>query len=385
MSKNYSIGTRIKKVFGKIHLWLGLGTGLLFFIICISGAILTWKPEISSLLYKEKVENEQRSFAPIPKFKSVLEKAFPEGDFRTIHFGDSISATKVLLFVPGTYYYAFLNPYSAEIIHLQDMKKGWLNKLVPLHRNLLLGKVGEEVVHWVTLISFILLFTGIYLWWPRNGQGMARSLQIKWGSRFKRINYDLHKTLGFYSLWIGILSVLTGIFWGFSGVQNALQMVTGEQIIEYDTPRSKKPSKVKILSEVDIMEKLAKQFRRNFPKKSVNISMPHSETDPIHITVIDSYQRVYSTDHYYYDRYSGKQISGSFKPGSFSDKSTYSYLNGLVYDIHLGNILGFWGRLLLFISTLFISTLPITGFLIWWGRRNKKSRKTDAGNSVTTE
>jgi uncharacterized iron-regulated membrane protein len=45
------------------------------------------------------------------------------------------------------------------------------------------------------------------------------------------------------------------------------------------------------------------------------------------------------------------------------------------YDIHVGAILGLPGKILMFFASLICASLPITGFYIWWGRRNKKKRK----------
>ena len=41
------------------------------------------------------------------------------------------------------------------------------------------------------------------------------------------------------------------------------------------------------------------------------------------------------------------------------------------YDIHVGSILGIWGKILAFIGSLVCASLPITGFMVWWGRKNK--------------
>jgi uncharacterized iron-regulated membrane protein len=41
------------------------------------------------------------------------------------------------------------------------------------------------------------------------------------------------------------------------------------------------------------------------------------------------------------------------------------------YDIHVGAILGFPGKVLAFLASLIAASLPVTGFMIWWGRRKK--------------
>ncbi|WP_276131846.1 PepSY domain-containing protein [Polluticoccus soli] len=44
------------------------------------------------------------------------------------------------------------------------------------------------------------------------------------------------------------------------------------------------------------------------------------------------------------------------------------------YDIHVGAVLGLPGKMLAFFASLIIASLPITGTLIWWGRRKKSKQ-----------
>jgi uncharacterized iron-regulated membrane protein len=45
------------------------------------------------------------------------------------------------------------------------------------------------------------------------------------------------------------------------------------------------------------------------------------------------------------------------------------------YDIHTGAVLGLPGKILVFFAGLIIASLPITGFYIWWGRKQKEKNK----------
>jgi len=44
------------------------------------------------------------------------------------------------------------------------------------------------------------------------------------------------------------------------------------------------------------------------------------------------------------------------------------------YDLHVGNVLGMPGKVLTFFISLISASLPITGFLIWWGRKTRALR-----------
>ena len=44
-------------------------------------------------------------------------------------------------------------------------------------------------------------------------------------------------------------------------------------------------------------------------------------------------------------------------------------------DIHTGRIYGWPTQIFAFFASLACASLPITGFLIWWGKRNKMIKK----------
>ena len=45
------------------------------------------------------------------------------------------------------------------------------------------------------------------------------------------------------------------------------------------------------------------------------------------------------------------------------------------YDIHTGSYFGLFGKIIWFIAGLICTSLPVTGFLIWWGKRKKQGKK----------
>jgi uncharacterized iron-regulated membrane protein len=52
------------------------------------------------------------------------------------------------------------------------------------------------------------------------------------------------------------------------------------------------------------------------------------------------------------------------------------------YDIHVGAILGLPGKIIAFLASLIPASLPVTGFLIWWGK--KKKGKKESGEAKTS-
>lgn len=362
---------KAKKIFGQLHLYIGLSTGILFTIIALSGAIYTWQPEISEIIYHQKVKPSSKPFISVKDVTKVLKKEFPKGDLRTVMYRDQTRSIEVLLYGKGTYYHAYINPYTGEWIHLQDMKKGWLNKLRDLHRNLCLGDIGREIVHWVTLLSLVMIITGIVLWWPTTKRMRKYRFRIQTKSSPKKLNYDLHSVGGFYITWISIFTVATGLFWGFKVVKKTLKEVSGENKIQYDIPVSNPPLITENTDQFAIIDKLASKFLKACPSEYIRLKIPHHDAkEALQVSVIKPSMRESKTDHFYFDRYTGKALNGNFEHGLHQNNSTFHKINSLNYEVHFGTVLGLSGRLIAFIASLFASLLPITGFLIWYKSKN---------------
>jgi uncharacterized iron-regulated membrane protein len=257
------------------HQWLGLAAGAVLLVVAFSGAILAVAPELSVWAYHQNVEAQQGEFAPVAAFRDTLAGEFPKGDFRTIHFRGRERTVEVLLFAPGTYYLAQLNPYSGELVHLQNMKRGFIQRVLGLHRNLLLENPGRQVVHWSTLIFFGLVVSGVVMKRGRKRwQGLAR-----W-----------HVLVGYYGSVVALASIGTGLYWGFSPVKGSVKWLIGETARIYETPESVLPAGLAAPTQGAgawaVVDDLLINFRQRFPDQWVRLSVPHKLEDPIRVAVI---------------------------------------------------------------------------------------------------
>ncbi len=76
-------------------------------------------------------------------------------------------------------------------------------------------------------------------------------------------------------------------------------------------------------------------------------------------------------DYRYFDQYSLEELPVDHVWGRFPEAGFGEKLNRLNYDIHVGAIAGLPGKFLAFCLSALIASLPVTGFMIWWGRRKK--------------
>src|SRR5688500_19895266 len=78
----------LKKLVVRIHLWLGLTTGLVIFIIALTGAVYCFAPELQKFTQRYTVVREQdKSFLPPSQIKRIAEKQLPGKSLLRIYYG----------------------------------------------------------------------------------------------------------------------------------------------------------------------------------------------------------------------------------------------------------------------------------------------------------
>jgi uncharacterized iron-regulated membrane protein len=217
-----------------------------------------------------------------------------------------------------------------------------------------------------------MLITGLILWWPKRKQNAKQRFTIKWNARWRRKNYDWHNVMGFYVSCIALILALTGLVWGFQWFANGVyKSVGGERSLIYSDPLS--DSTTQYTADRPAIDKIYDRMKLEYPDaQSIEVHIPISDSYAIAANANPETDTYWKIDYRYYDQNTLKEISVDHIYGRFPQAKAADKLIRLNYDIHTGAILGLPGKILAFLASLVCASLPVTGFYIWWGRRNKK-------------
>lgn len=215
---------KIKKAFLVLHRWLGLTTGLVVFVVAITGCLFVFEEEWREAFQHKylHVDETKGTRKSITALTAIVQKAYPEEKITQIRFLENKDAAFV--FHTKRALAVSVNPYTGRIIGHRNLKKDFMSVVLDIHLNLLLGHVGKEIVRWNVLIFFILCLSGLVLWWPKQKRFFKQAITIKWKTKnWKRLNWDLHSVPGFYALFVLLIISLTGIFWVFDTAKNVVR------------------------------------------------------------------------------------------------------------------------------------------------------------------
>jgi len=378
-----------RKINNWLHLWLGLASGIIVFIVCITGCIWVFNEEITGLMEPEtKVARQDKPVIMPSKLMQIAAKEYPDVKVSYANYQQGRAINLGLGERRGPNITLKVNPYTGEIIAREVHKKGETNFfrwVLNGHRFLWLPfEIGRPIVNYGTLVFVILLITGLVWWYPKKWTQSTRdkSFKIKWDGSFKRVNLDLHNVLGFYSLLFLLAIAMTGMVYGIKWYSEGLYWVTsgGDSLPGREREASSDSLMAnKFYTPQQAIDKAWMTVITKHPKsEGFYYSFPDTAKakSPIFVTIYPNSGQFYNNQGYTFDQHTLKELPKNKVYGAeFASAPFGTKLRKMNYDIHVGSILGFPGKVLAFLSSLIGASLPVTGFLVWWGKRNKKDKK----------
>ena len=384
-----------KKWTGKLHLWLGLSVGLIIFIVSITGTLFVFKDEVENftrkeVIYHKEVNIAQKQVLPIRSLEKMVDEQVKEKykihwvnipidkkmTYQFYWYEHNTNAWNYFEEFP-IYKSAYVNPYTGKVLKVFDEKNGFFQIVKCIHWSFLLKQDwGKYVVGIPVIIFVIMLISGIILWWPKNKAAAKQRFSFKWKNikSWKRKNYDIHNILGFYVSIFALIFSITGLFYAFFVVQTMMYFIFSGGKTEYpDFSNIKNKAPIEARTETTL-DRVISTVHTKYPSSygfSIDLGHPHMddhEHPNFSVLVKHLSYSYHKNSSLIFDENSGELLhTYNHEDKNFGEKTVAAN-----YDIHVGSILGLPTKIIAFIVSLICASLPLTGFLIWWGRRKKR-------------
>ncbi len=362
----------IRKFINDVHLWLGLASGIVLFLVCLSGSILAFEHEIKAMFAEElSVEAEGEKLS----LNDLEQRLYAEhsGTLTSVEIPEEETAPFVFTIKEnpeerrGTNLQ--VNPYTAEtLVAGANPADDFCFFFFRMHRWLLFdSSIGRPIVGVATIIFLILSITGLVLWFPKKikAKNFKAGFKIKTKANWKRVNHDLHNTLGFYSLIFIVIMGITGLCWSFEGYREVLGNLIGTPVFNRSAPEFEIPETSENL-DLNTIQEVASSV---FPfEGDLSISLPNERSNYYSLRKVDasSWSPV-AADRAYIAR-DGKVLVVD----DFSEKPLNVKFASLIKPLHTGEVFGLFSKILYFLTCLIATSLPVTGTLIWLNKMKKK-------------
>lgn len=392
-----------RKLWLKVHLYLGLVAGAVFVLIGLTGSLLAFEfpldEELNSKLMTVSANEQRKSSLPLDDILTAGLKVLPPGGkISTIGFPRHSGLAYELWFEQPSpnanhseNHQVFINPYTGKVNGQRlkvDFERGWrgpfMDVVLRLHYSLAVGAAGMTTIGFIGLALLFSVLTGLILWWPSSGK-FRKALTIKRNASSERFNFDLHKTFGFYSSVILLFMLASGVYLIFPEYGGRLVGMFSPVAEPYPIYRSVVPTGDK--TPISLAEVKAITDAR-FPDGEYRwIGFPVNERG---VYVVgkrgdDEVNRKFPFRRLWIDQYSGKIIHERTHHSRTAGDIFVEWL----YPLHTGEALGITGQFIILIIGLIPFVLYLTGVIRWLhkqgaARKNKVKRKSmvnvDIGN-----
>lgn len=352
----------------RVHLWLGLSLGLLFAGLGLTGSALVFYTGIDAALHP--VVEAKPADHPPDLTSPAWDRALATGRARWHHPDDkwTLEVTGDAGPIPARY-----DPASGHGHHTDRMMvwfsgdgrrivraEPWggylMSWLYQLHKALLAGDIGGQMVGWSGVAMLVLLVSGVAAWWPRGS--WRKALAFKRDAVPTRRLRDLHKLFGLWSMVLLFLLVATGVLLALPAVTQALLR---------PTPVPAPSSNDHGTARITVTQAFATARRVMPDGRIVFIDVPNGPATPIRVRLQvpgDPHAR-FPGSYVFVDQVSGRVLAIH----DVRRAGTGTRVASWVRTLHDGTVGGVATRLLAVLIGLVPALLFVTGMLHWLRRR----------------
>lgn len=406
--------TGLYRTIWRWHFYAGLIVAPFMLILAVTGAIYLFNDEINDAVYPHQRFVAEAPAAPTSRLIAAALADYPGGSATRIDMPVESGRGAQVFVTPadGEPRRVFVDPGTAKVLGSYVYTHTLVGFADVFHGSLMLGDRGDAVVELMACWGLILVITGLYLWWPRGGRGLAAALSPRLKSGGRLLWREVHAVTGVWTAVLIAFLILTGLPWAtvWGGL---LKQGTDALGIGYPanhrlhgaTPVAGQTQAAPPAQTVQQAIGEAPWTVENAPMPvsdphaghhggGMGMTMAHAQrgigvdgavaalsragmTSAYRLTLPKGEDGVYTAYTYpgrpegqrtlHIDQYSGR-VLGDVR---FSDYGVAAKAVELGVQIHMGNYFGWANQIVMLIACLGVIVLSITGPLMWWKRRPK--------------
>jgi uncharacterized iron-regulated membrane protein len=356
----------------QIHLWVGIALCLYMLVIGVTGSILVFESELEHVAYPRlwraaspQLGNQAVEF---PAVVATVMKAYPRYKITAAYLPDQPGDNFEVFIHQGTaFQYVFIDANTRRIVGAINPDRSWLVWIIDLHLRLLGGRVGEILNGIGAGCLLLLCATGALVWWA-GLKHWTRGLKINLHRSWRRINFDLHSAVGFWTLLI--LSM-----WAFSGIYFIWPKPIESFVDRFSSIASANPPQFVVSPRNDApwtdLRLMIREAERSSPNaKFAGAFFPSNDKGALTLLMARRAPRNFtSMDYVYFDPASGRQLALWHRGMNNTWGGRFIFW---LSPLHFGYDWGLAIKILWATLGCSLPILAITGVLMYWNRSLRK-------------
>jgi uncharacterized iron-regulated membrane protein len=353
------------RVFLIAHRWLALVVAVFLVVVAVSGGLLVLEGPVSRA--RQPHVEPTGSRLPLDTLVQRARVKAGGGTVLMMSLGDSPNyAWGVVLASPssrgpGGAKNVLVNPYTGAILPNPpgpDPLVAFMRKVHLLHTELLGSRVGSAIVVVVTLVALFLVLSGVVVWWR------DKVWRVNTSASWKRINFDLHHSLGIFSAVILLVITSTGLWVRFAAVDDWMRKLN-----RFPTPPVPSQPPADPGTPMLSLDTIAAVARAAVGGAAImNIQLPAGPKLPAMVQLKYPEDRTPAgRSRVFVDKYRGTVLLVM----STRTADAGQHMIDIKRSLHTGDIYGLPTQTLWMLGAFLLATQAVTGVLMWWNAKRR--------------
>lgn len=350
------------------HFYAGIFCIPFVIVLAITGAIYLFKP-----YYEHWQEQQFRSLPVAGEIQSPNQQiaaalaAVEGGKFLSYRLPHTPDEAVVVNVQANKNWQVYVNPYTGEVLGKIRKDEMLMNIVKTIHGELLIGNVGSILVELAACWAIVLVITGLYLWWPRNANGLAGVLypRLREGSRtFWR---DLHAVSGIWISAFALFLLVTGLPWAtvWGAALKEVRAWSATPVQQDWTQNRHQEHQHGRTTASDTYD---------LPLDVLYTTMRLQLAPPVELSIADAHAGIWKASSQAQNRPLREDVwintDGSIqKQSGFADKKLLDRAIGIGIAAHEGYLFGWFNLLLGVLTCLGLILISVSGFILWRKRK----------------
>ena len=381
------VAGQVYRAFWRWHFYAGLLILPILMLMALTGALYLFRGEIEGVVYRSLQVVDVRPTVTSPsQWISAAERGLGGKVIQFTTPSEPERAVRLVVDAGGMKQTAYVNPHDARFLGATP-DGGVMSTVKRLHSLEIAGPQANLLVEVVAGWAIVMVFTGIFLWWPRGQAGGI--VTVRGAPRSRLFWRDLHAVTGLFASAVIVFLAATGMPWSAVWGKQVRAITTEAGLGRPAAPGGEGGG----------------QHIRHSPVAARSDAMPwalqHTEMHTGHMagatsvdSVVTSVEAAGLGRPYVVSipRSAGKAWTASYAPNQVEDSRTL-YIDGATgkviadlgwreygpaakaiewgISVHQGQQFGWINKLVMLAGCIAIWVLGISATVMWWKRRPK--------------
>ena len=361
---------KVRRAVFQIHLWTGLALSLWVILIGLSGSVLVFEEDLSRAMLPAVALPPFSEQVDLPLALQSAQKVYPQAVPFYVTAPDTLLPFFTIWMHNGT--------HRSDLVLTADARTGqilpsrhpvcvrMLEKIHDFHFYLLLGETGLRINAVLSAALLLAISTGLLLWWP-GIRLWQRGLRVSVHHAWKRINFDLHHAVGFWTLCWSLCWAVSGIYIGFpASSQRIIGWLAPIRAMQPPTPTADHGA----TQPPSLAAVLAKAHQQSPGAFLSGVSLPVSADSPYVVTIDTKTPGDFSHRDIVTISARSGQILSVWHYGQ--NRTLADSFLWALYGLHFGTLWGTTWKIVWALAGMSLPILAVTGCLMYWNRFLRK-------------